>query len=1007
MMSTSAKDGLLRRGHILRQFCKKLQGKTSRAIPAARKKLRKGNDFMKKQNVFLLFTGVAAFLFAACSSELREKAEPSAVPGTVVLSVANGMQRTISPAAGISYKSVAEWQVTFRDTTEARAEKYDDIIKTLSVSDESSWTVQLPLGTFAVIFEGTAEYSENNLSVLYYGESTVTVAKDTPAAVSVFVAPKKSGSGRFSYTVSTSGFENSPPATADNGNGNRFTAKLIPYAQGAAVVPCEAAVKLAENGIYTLALSKTAVPSGFYRLSIVYTYETGEDEDGNPTEAEKEIFYPYHDFLVEIIDGLETTGTADITVSLDDSKTYYATNGTSKGNGAFKSMPAQFDELLGIINATTVSVANIYYEESEPVGDNNPPYPEIDVSKVNADGKTYNIYLSGANDDEQLYTITGRGDGSFPAVRTYAPVTLKDSSSSAGKALISADRDIFLTLKNNTSIVVDNLASSLNIIIQSVDDSSYYAQNPCVTVKNAAEKPAVSYEGHTVVRKTSGTETEYYIISTASTSPGTTGIPVYSLAAVKKNGAAVTNTTPLYAGETVTITATPQDGAFSAGTTFEWFVNGEQVDCSENAHTDTFGASGSKTVSGANTFICLAKYNGAYAAEIITLTATEVPVVLYNNTSPKADGTQPNPRLSYATLSDLSSPTSSLTPTPLLAYNENITIRDYCFDASNNLYALILESGSYSIKKYSYKNSTYTGGITYECNDSTVSSVDYLEAADDGTLYAAVTVTETETENYSAIAKLTLTDPADTLNGTVTFETYTLPTTSSDTCYIQTFCVSGETLYIITYTTSSDYSTSETLLASYSVSGSTLTKITEVTPIVLAKIVVDETQNETYSGVFPPSEYNADLEYRDLCCINGTDLYLLVRDVVEFGGNGVYSSRGAVCRFSLADNNITQKGDLVGWQTEETTISLSETSLATVYIGSDTANLFYGPIKFIARKEDELIIADDGYYSDASNSAGGITKTSKNSIVTFDLGKSSITEFISLDSEYFDFSPCV
>ena len=75
------------------------------------------------------------------------------------------------------------------------------------------------------------------------------------------------------------------------------------------------------------------------------------------------------------------------------------------------------------------------------------------------------------------------------------------------------------------------------------------------------------------------------------------------------------------------------------------------------------------------------------------------------------------------------------------------------------------------------------------------------------------------------------------------------------------------------------------------------------------------------------------------------------------------------------------------------------------YLG-DGKSTFYGPVKFVARKEDELIIADEGYSvtsepykSDSSHTQG--TVSSKNAIVTFDLNEQTLN-FTSLDGEYFE-----
>lgn len=294
--------------------------------------------FMKKHNVFLLFTSLTALLFCACSSELKEKENASSKPGTVTLSIANDTQRTISPAAGISYKDVREWTVTFKDITESRSEKYNDIVKTVSFYESANQQIQLPLGTYAVIFKGdvtkqvttgdeTSEASAKSQTVPFYGESTVTVEDGKSASVSVFVSPKKKGTGEFEFTVNIRGLEQ----FFDPG----FEAKLIKYPQDETAFPL---VSNYDSKTYSLSVTGNNISSGFYILSIKYK---GTSESLLPEP--KEIFYPYHDFLVEIVDDLTTNGSANIIVSLDDSKTYYATTGETKGNGAFKSYPKNLD----------------------------------------------------------------------------------------------------------------------------------------------------------------------------------------------------------------------------------------------------------------------------------------------------------------------------------------------------------------------------------------------------------------------------------------------------------------------------------------------------------------------------------------------------------------------------------------------------------------------------------------------------------------------------------------
>lgn len=1003
---------------------------------------------MKKHNVFLLFTSLTALLFCACSSELKEKENASSKPGTVTLSIANDTQRTISPAAGISYKDVREWTVTFKDITESRSEKYNDIVKTVSFSESANQQIQLPLGTYNVTLNGTANKATSGetattQTVPFYGESTVTVEDGKSASISVFVAPKKSngGTGSFNFEVITSGFGNYAPSMAfvDNSTDgeNYFTVSLTPYGGENPVAtwtPTEMSMTNSENGdIYSFSVSSgtpESIPSGFYTLSIKYTWVVGEDSVGQLLTKTKEIYSPYHDFLVEIIDGLTTNGSADITVSLVDSKTYYATTDKTKakGNGAFESMPGYLDNVLDAVNKTTISTANIYIVDEVLTDETSTSYPEIDVSKVNATGKTYCIYTKSEKTQEYnstpCYTITGAGEKvgepTIDIERSVTTVTLKNSQSSSeisGSAKIVALGSPGFVLKDNTSVFIDltdekNQIACTTICMppDSTTFDSYYVENPCVTVKNFSTTQtifSVSLEekfsnSYSVVTNSSDDgnykTTNFYIIPSYSAGLSAAEIPTYSLVATTKDGQSVTDDTPLYAGDTVEIKATPE-GSFADGTTFAWFINGEKIDCIAQSYEITFGVNAEAS----NTIICLAGYNRGYATAGINLTAQEKPIVLYNNTSDKT-----KPALSYATLTDVSSPKD------LLAKDSESSpiIVDYCFDNSNNLYAIVNniteDVSTYSIQKYkyTYSNNGYSTSdvTTYTIEETAdVATIDYIEASSDDKLYAVI--------DSMYIAQLILTDPTTETeaNGTVSFNAYTLPTDWSN---IKTFCTDGTNFYVIVSITSYDDSQNATKivkLVSCTVSGDT--QLTENNnSILLASTVKDD------APVFSSSDYRYDaLEYRDLCYINGK-LYLLVRDVMINGGNYTSYSRGALCTFTVGDNGEITAGKMdTGYQKTSRSFSYTgsydqatgsyPTITRTAYIG-DGQSTFYGPVKFVARKQDELIIADDGFSMVSEESTDHPEKTqatvsSKNAVVTYNLNKESLN-FVSLDGEYFE-----
>ena len=142
-------------------------------------------------------------------------------------------------------------------------------------------------------------------------------------------------------------------------------------------------------------------------------------------------------------------------------------------------------------------------------------------------------------------------------------------------------------------------------------------------------------------------------------------------------------------------------------------------------------------------------------------------------------------------------------------------------------------------------------------------------------------------------------------------------------------------------------------------------------------------------------------------------MYLLVKELNGPSTTALYS-RGALCTFNVSDAGISAGKIGIGYQTTKGSISYTgdpdesenyPTVTQPSYLG-DGKSTFYGPVKFVARKEDELIIADEGYsvteepYKSNSSHTQG-TVSSKNAVVTFDLNKQTLN-FTSLDGEYFE-----
>ena len=980
---------------------------------------------MKKHNVFLLFTSITALLFCACSSELKEKENASSKPGTVTLSIANDTQRTISPASDISYKDVSEWTVTFEDITKSRSEKYNDIVKTVSFSESANQQIQLPLGTYNVTLNGTANNDTSGETattqpVPFYGESTVTVENGKSASISVFVAPKKSdgGTGSFNFEVITSGFGNYAPSMAfvDNSTDgeNYFTVSLTPYGGENPVAtwtPTEMSMTNSENGdIYSFSVSSgtpESIPSGFYTLSIKYTWVVGEDSIGQLLTKTKEIYSPYHDFLVEIIDGLTTNGSADITVSLVDSKTYYATTDKTKakGNGAFESMPGYLDNVLDAVNKTTISEAIIYIVDEVLPTDGTITYPEIeiDVSKVNEKGKTYCIYTKNEKTKEYnsspCYTITGSGEEvGEPTINidsSVTTVTLKNtSSSSSGIANIIAASRVGFKLEDNTSIIIDltdgqSQIGGTTIYMPDSGYNSYYAEHSCVTVKEATGTLTTSFSVYTenslsnsyiVVTDSSDDgnykTTNFYIIPSATASLGVTGIPTYNLA-VTRDGVDVTESTLLYARDTVKITATPEAGAtFAQDTTFAWFVNGEQVEANKDdpkSCSIRIGVTGDSGVN--NSIICLAGYNREYATVQTTLTAVEQTALLYTEHD-----------LGYAELASLNG-NSNLS---WILSSPNYTISDFCIDTkTNDAYIIYSNSneqtgfGTYIAKATYYhadtdmhyvavdfKTSEFASSLIKMGNDNNL----YVKLDAGSNLLGIVTLSSGETENTASFKYLS--NPYEW--------------TSEDFTSIMSFCIDAGGIIYVTY---KDNKSGDINLASFTNTNDSLSKSNSIT---LATI--SNTDNNVTSN-YLPANISSNITITDMHYEDGY-IYLLVRDVfIDYSiPTDAVHSLGGVCKIKASDLTLADSSNpLIGWATTKIDISQNE-SVANVYNykhNEEVQNYFYGPQKIIAIKPKEIVIADDGASIENSK------MYQKNRVVLFNLETNSITGVKTSPKEFY------
>lgn len=148
-----------------------------------------------------------------------------------------------------------------------------------------------------------------------------------------------------------------------------------------------------------------------------------------------------------------------------------------------------------------------------------------------------------------------------------------------------------------------------------------------------------------------------------------------------------------------------------------------------------------------------------------------------------------------------------------------------------------------------------------------------------------------------------------------------------------------------------------------------------------------------------------DTELTDMYVI-GDKLYILAKNHIS-GGNGIDTSKNNV-DYSPSVIGGTSNGALICYTVSDTDLTLDTSFNSTGYFGysSDAANetarknAFFGPSRFVARKPDGFVIADEGGYHDGTGYNAENFKN-VNRLLTLDLEKLSWTEK-NTDAEFDD-----
>ncbi len=434
------------------------------------------NIIYKVLSVALL---AAVWILASCDSGFVQKAAESGNTN-VTVTVSAGNARTVSPEGRILDDK--DWDITFKPTGITTGA--DEIKSKLNWGELTgiSGSFLVPPGTYTVSVHSTPSG--------WTGQTdNVVVTASGSVPVTVFVRREHTGTGTFSYTLTC--LDDAPP--------DELTAELQPVDGGKPVVLELIRPELSFEYLF----HKTEVPAGYYQLSVVYT-------NPNNTKEQTELVKYKLDSLIEIIGGLETTGTGEFSISPEPPRTYYAVMEESAadyiGSGIFDRYPAMFDTLMRY--NTDVS-KEIYVLDEVPV------FRKEYIDHL-AGGKTVVVsrYIGGG-----YYSVTETGvtiscdafiaDG---AAGDEIPVSWEEVSPG----------DFSLEVNGGVAVSVTDVAFPPGTVTVTVDNPELYTSTPFLKFSQPEVAPPVTQfttppgSGYYVV---SGNDPGTYVLADATTSP--------------------------------------------------------------------------------------------------------------------------------------------------------------------------------------------------------------------------------------------------------------------------------------------------------------------------------------------------------------------------------------------------------------------------------------------------------------------------------------------------------
>lgn len=946
---------------------------------------------MKKLSVLIL---VAAALFAGCNNLTVEKNKDSK-SGNVTINIGN-QSRTISPMSGVSLDKFEGWKITFIDQ--------NGFIDEFSVNGtKGNLTFTVPAGIYTVTVESSytppVPADGGSVAELKLTGTKTDVEIGEYTTVNISVGLKKEETGDFYYTL-TGDVSSGYVSLVNMKKGGTSYSAEIQEEETSEESPLKAVYN--DNG---LVVTGTGLKSGFYKLYVTDTPVVGVDN----TDAV--IYYDIGDFLVEIADGLTTTGSASSVSESQTQVVYYGTNEATVYNGKFPFAKKNVNEILQLlIDNKKWQSASIYMDTDVPA---------LDAVIINQlrDAMTKGD-RSGSSDNYYSFTIFGESGSDLIGIYAYndgedddsaggltsdltvhAAGTLCLNAASADKnadvskefVIDSFDGDSHLQnliLEDGVSVVTYSMGGISEKVQVELEDYSAYEKTPFLVFADLDEPVSgyIALDDETYVSAPKTTEFEgkegetsytiswYTRMTYLSGTSVSTSIPEFTIKTSAENAVTDADVTTIpVTGSTIDFSTSIEDPDETY--TYAWYFTGypqNLLGIDSVYEFDPTTADGFDSSDGAvNTLACVVGDGaGNWRSEVFqfTLTAGQSPIILYTNISESGYYTGTYGLGAFSTISQ---------GQVISNYFLEGTTTDFCFDSKYNLYAATAdeENKTYGIVKYSYSlSSNYYSSDTSGSVASTQSEVQaiacdtangYIFYVSGGDIYGSV-----PDEDGVYTDTLVEVDTETIINNANTFLLEAIDYNYTYSTEITNLAASDNVLYIamdVTQTSSNNETNDAVIVAKYTyeVSGTECTLTYNSFVPVTNTAVFGGTDTSTVA-----------LTVSDMM-VQDSALYVLVSQIVKSTTYPTQTTpvhRGALLTITENDGSLS--------------ITKVYGANSNTYAESALdAETFYAPQKFLAVMPKKLVIADEGYWisdlnePDSSKGKAGVV----NRVVTVDL----------------------